>query len=174
MTRSGLIWQDHFAPNLADGWDENGKTEPHDDRSRVRAAGSMDTTIHDLAQMAAAMVRGYGLPKRRRIEFGRGTQAITSKTQFPTLNNEAPPGERTSARAALGVIAFTGPQGPGWLKAGHNKTTANTLVCLERRQRCVLILGNDVRIEKAFPALVRSALGETGAPYKWEYGFSDS
>lgn len=170
MTRTSLIWQDSFGTNLADGWDENGKTEPHDDRSRVRAAGSMDTTIHDLAQMTAAMVRGYGLPAKWRAEYVRGTQKITSKTQFPTLNNPAGPGEGTKAKAALGVIAFTGPQGAGWLKGGHNDTTANTLVCLERGQRCVLILGNDVRIEKAFPKLVRTALGETGVPYGWEYG----
>ncbi|MBO9623334.1 MAG: beta-lactamase family protein [Sphingomonas sp.] len=170
MTRTSLIWQDGFGKNLADGWDESGKVEPHDDRSRVRAAGSMDTTISDLARMAAAMVRGYGLPEKWRAEFSRGTQIITSKTQFPTLENEAPAGERTRAKAALGVIAFTGPQGPGWLKGGHNDVTANTLVCLQRGRRCVLVLGNDVRIEKAFPALVRAALGETGVPYRWEYG----
>lgn len=170
MTRTSLIWQDSFGTNLADGWDEAGKTEPHDDRSRVRAAGSMDTTIHDLAEMTAAMVRGYGLPKKWRVEYARGTQAIPSRTQFPTLNNPAGPGEGTDAKAGLGVIAFNGPQGPGWLKGGHNEVTANTLVCLENGQRCVLILGNDVRIEKAFPALVRAALGETGVPYAWEYG----
>jgi hypothetical protein len=51
--------------------------------------------------------------------------------------------------------------------------TANTLVCLEKGQRCVLILGNDVRIERAFPKLVKAALGETGVPYAWEYGFKD-
>ncbi len=170
MTRTSLIWQDSFGGNLADGWDEAGKIEPHDDRSRVRAAGSMDTTIQDLAKMAAAMVRGEGLPPKWRQAFAAGTQPITSKSQFPTLDNEAPAAEQTSAKAALGVIAFTGPQGRGWLKGGHNEVTANTLVCLEERQRCLLVLGNDVRIETAFPALVRVALGETGVPYRWEYG----
>jgi hypothetical protein len=33
----------------------------------------------------------------------------------------------------------------------------------------VLILSNDVRAERAFPMLVRSVLGETGVPYRWEY-----
>ncbi|MET3711951.1 CubicO group peptidase (beta-lactamase class C family) [Sphingomonas trueperi] len=171
MRRTSLVWQESFGTNLADGWDESGKSERHDDRSRVRAAGSMDTTITDLATMVAAMVRGYGLPRAWRAEFARGTQAITGKTQFPTLQGDAPPAERTRAKAALGVIAFSGPQGPGWLKGGHNDVTANTLVCLERGRRCVLILGNDVRIERAFPALVRAALGVTGVPYRWEYGF---
>ncbi|MET3725943.1 serine hydrolase domain-containing protein [Sphingomonas trueperi] len=171
MTRTSLVWQGSFGTNLADGWDESGKSERHDDRSRVRAAGSMDTTIADFAQMAAAMVRGYGLPAAWRAEFARGTQVITGKTQFPTMQNAAPAGERTTAKAALGVIAFNGPQGPGWLKGGHNEVTANTLVCLERGRRCVVILGNDVRIETAFPALVRAAIGPTGVPYSWEYGF---
>lgn len=172
MTRTSLKWRPDFAANLADGWDETGKPEPHDERSRVRAAGSMDTTIADLARMAAAMARGYGLPAQWRTAFARGTLAITSRSQFPTLDNEAAPADRPAAKAALGVVAFSGPQGPGWFKGGHNDTTANTLVCLERRQACVLILSNDVRAEKAFPALVRAALGETGVPYRWEYGLA--
>jgi CubicO group peptidase (beta-lactamase class C family) len=169
MTRTSLKWQTRFAPNVADGWDEHGRVEPHDERSRVRAAGSMDTTIHDLARMAAAMVRGDGLPARWRAAYAKGTLPITTRRQFPTLLPDAPPTERPGASAALGVVAFTGPRGPGWLKGGHNDTTANTLVCLERGRRCVLILSNDVRAERAFPALVRAALGETGVPYRWEY-----
>jgi hypothetical protein len=34
----------------------------------------------------------------------------------------------------------------------------------------VVLLGNDVRSENAFPALVRFVLGETGVPFAWEYG----
>ncbi|MES1973820.1 MAG: serine hydrolase domain-containing protein [Pseudomonadota bacterium] len=169
MTRTSLTWQAGFAPNIADGWDERGKVEPHDERSRVRAAGSMDTTIRDLSRMAAAMVRGDGLPARWRAAYAQGTLPITTRQQFPTLLPDAPPAERPNATAALGVIAFAGSQGPGWLKGGHNDTTANTLVCLEAGRRCVLILSNDVRAERAFPALVRAALGETGVPYRWEY-----
>lgn len=169
MTRTSLTWQAGFAPNIADGWDERGRVEPHDERSRVRAAGSMDTTIRDLSRMAAAMVRGDGLPARWRAAYAQGTLPITTRQQFPTLLPDAPAAERPHAAAALGVIAFTGSQGRGWLKGGHNDTTANTLVCLEAGRRCVLILSNDVRAERAFPALVRAALGETGVPYRWEY-----
>jgi CubicO group peptidase (beta-lactamase class C family) len=169
MTRTSLQWQPAFAANLADGWDENGKPEPHDQRSRVRAAGSMDTSLRDMATMAAAMVRGHGLTRQARRDWAKGTLPITTAQQFPTLLPDAPAAQRPRAAAALGVIAFDGPQGPGWYKGGHNDTTANTLVCLERGRRCVLILANDVRAEKAFPALVRAALGETGVPYRWEY-----
>lgn len=169
MTRTSLVWRPEFAENLADGWDEKGETEPHDERSRVRAAGSMDTTIADLAKMVAAMARGYRLRPIWRAAFSRGTLPITTSQQFPTLAAEVEPASRPSAAAALGVIAFSGPQGKGLFKGGHNDTTANTLVCLEKRRRCVLILSNDVRAESAFPMLVRSILGETGVPYRWEY-----
>lgn len=171
MTRTSLIWRDDFRPNLADGWAADGSTEPHDERSRVRAAGSMDTTIADLAKLAAYMARGGGLSKRAAAERVRGTLPITTASQFPTFQPDLPPDKRfAGVAAAIGVVAFTGPQGPGWFKGGHNDTTGNTLVCIERGQRCVLILANDVRAERAFPMLVRTALGETGVPYAWEYG----
>ncbi|MCX9148264.1 beta-lactamase family protein [Erythrobacter sp. WG] len=169
MRRTSLRWQTAFAGNLADGWDADGRAEAHDERSRVRAAGSMDTTIADMARMAAFMVRAEGLSSDRRSLFPGGTLPITTRQQFPTLLPDAPEAERPKALAGLGVIAFSGPQGPGWYKGGHNDTTANTLVCLEERRRCVVILANDVRAERAFPRLVRLVLGETGVPYRWEY-----
>lgn len=169
LKRTSLKWRSDFAANLADGWTAEGKAEPHDERSRVRAAGSMDTTIADLAKLAAGIADGFGLPKGARADWPRGTLPITTRSQFPTLQPEAPEGERPAAQAALGVIAFRGPQGPAWYKGGHDDITANTMVCTERRRHCVVILSNDVRAEAAFPRLVRAALGETGVPYRWEY-----
>jgi hypothetical protein len=68
------------------------------------------------------------------------------------------------------VVVFDGPQGPGFFKGGHDDQTANTMVCIEKSQRCVLILSNDVRAERGFADLVRFILGDTGVPYQWEYG----
>ena len=171
MTRTSLMWRPDFAANLADGWDGDGKAEPHDERSRVRAAGSMDTTIADLAKFAAYMVRGGGLSGKAAAERVRGSLPVTTATQFPNFLPDAPADKRVPGLAAgVGVIAFTGPQGAGWFKGGHNESTGNTLVCVERGERCVLILANDVRAERAFPMLVKAALGQTGVPFDWEYG----
>ena len=169
MTHTSLTWRADFATDLADGWDADGNIEPHDERNRVRAAGLMDTTIANMAQMAAHMVRGEELSPEWRQLYPGGTLPITTKQQFPTLLPDAPEAERPQAKAGWSVIAFSGPQGPGWYKGGHNDTTANTLVCLKEGQRCVLILSNDVRAESAFPRLVRIALGKTGVPYRWEF-----
>jgi CubicO group peptidase (beta-lactamase class C family) len=171
MTRTSLKWRPDFAADLADGWTGDGKVEPHDERSKVRAAGSMDTTIADLAKMAAYMARAQGLSKIAAAERVRESLPITTATQFPNFLPDAPAGQRVRGLAAgIGVISFTGPQGPGWFKGGHNGSTGNTLVCLTRSQRCVLILSNDVRTERAFPRLLKAALGETGVPFGWEYG----
>lgn len=168
MTRTSMMWRADFAGNLADGWDMAGKTEPHDERSAVRAAGSMDTTISDFARFAAGFARGEGLSPNSRAEISRPQLPITTRTQFPTLQPELPIAERRADLAAgLGVIAFTGPQGPGFEKGGHNDVTGNTWVCVEARRSCVVLLSNDVRAEAAFPGLVRFILGPTGAPYEF-------
>ncbi len=171
MTRSSMIWRADFATNLADGWALDGRTEPHDERSAVRAAGSLDTTITDFARFAAAYVRGDGLSAKGRAELTRPQLVIKSAREFPVLQPDAPPEQRFSKLAAgLGVITFDGPQGPGFEKGGHNDITGNKWVCLEARRSCVVLLSNDVRAEAAYPHLATFILGETGAAWSWEYG----
>ena len=171
MANTSMKWRPDFARNLADGWMTDGKVEPHDERSRVRAAGSMDTTIDDFARFAAGFMRGEGLPPRLRAEMIRPQLAITSAAQFPSMAPEALPGKRWKNLAAgLGVVAFDGPQGRGFFKGGHNDSTGNMWVCLEKGRRCVILLANDVRAEAAFPTIVKLVLGETGLPWAWEYG----
>lgn len=171
MTNTSMIWRPDFAKNLADGFDENGKVEPHDERSTVRAAGSMDTTIEDMARLAAGFANGEGLSPRARAELTRAQLPITTASQFPSLQPELPPAQRRKDLAAgLGVVVFDGPQGHTFYKGGHNDTTGNTWVCVERTKSCVVMLANDVRAEAAFPALVKFLLGETGTPWSWEYG----
>lgn len=170
MTRTSLIWRADFRPNLADGFGSDGRVEPHDERSRVRASGSMDTSIADMGRMAASYVRGDGLSAAARAELVKPHLAITTRSQFPTFQEPPSRPAFPGIGAGLGVIAFNGPQGPGFFKGGHNDFTANTWVCLEAGRRCVVILANDVRAEAAFPALVASILGDSGVPWGWEYG----
>lgn len=171
MRNTSMMWREDFATNLADGWKADGGTEPHDERSKVRAAGSMDTTIADMAKFAAGYINGEGLLPEGAAELTRPHLPITTASQFPTLQDELPMEQRRGDLAAgLGVVVFQGPQGPGFFKGGHNDAVGNTWVCLKRQKRCVVILANDVRAERAFPHLVAFVLGETGVPWSWEYG----
>ena len=171
MTRTSLVWRDEFAGDLADGWNDQGQPQEHDRRSKARAAGSMDTTISDMSKFVAALVRGNGLSAASRAEMTKPQLHITTGHQFPPFGLDLPVSEqRKDLHAGLGVIVFDGPQGHGFYKGGHDGQTANTIVCIEAGQRCVVILSNDVRSEASFADLVRFVLGDTGVPYDWEYG----
>lgn len=171
MVRTSLKWRPDFSPNLADGWNDKGEPVKHDQRSKVRVAGSMDTTIADLSTFFAALVRGDGLSPASRAEMVRPSLPIATAHQFPNLAPDLPVEQRRKGLAAgLGVIVFDGPQGHGFFKGGHDEQTANTMVCIERGRRCVLILSNDVRAEASYADLVGFILGDTGVPYDWEYG----
>lgn len=170
MARTSLIWRPDFRPNLADGFTLDGRPVPHDERSRVRASGSMDTSIADMGRLAASYVRGDGLSAAARSELTRPQLPITTRSQFPSLQPVLATPPFPTLSAGLGVVAFSGPQGAGFFKGGHNDSTANMWVCIEEKERCLVMLSNDVRAEPAFPALVQAVLGDTGLPWAWEYG----
>ena len=171
MTRTKLTWRNGEDANVADGWNDAGEPRPHDKRSKIRMAGSMNTTISDLSKFTAALVRGDGLGAASRAEIARASLPIKTASLFPDFGEELPPAQqRKDLAAGLGVVVFDGPQGHGFYKGGHDGQTANTMVCLDQGQRCVLILSNDVRAEAGFADLVRFILGDTGVPYDWEYG----
>jgi len=172
MTRTSLVWlKDNPDPNVADGWNDRGQPQPHEKRSKVRASGSMNTTISDLPKFVAALVSGDGLSAASRPEITKPSLHITTAHQFPLFLPDLPVSEqRKDLYAGLGVVVFDGPQGHGFYKGGHDGQTANTVVCIEAGQRCLVILSNDVRFEAGFADLVRFILGDIGVPYDWEYG----
>jgi len=168
MRRTAMRWRADFAGNVADGYAFDGGVQPHERRYRVRAAGSMDTTIADQARFWAGIMRGEGLSPDSRAALVKGWLPIASRHQFPTLA----PGETVwpqALSAGLGVLTFRDRSGAAWFKGGHDEWTANMVLCLERGQRCVVFMSNDVRAEALYPELARLALGETDMPWSWEY-----
>lgn len=170
MTNTDMMWREDFAENLADGFTETGESVPHDDRSKVRAAGSMDTTIADMAKFAAALAACERLSPAACEAFFAPSLAIPTAQQFVAVHAPVPsPPVYPGLAAGLGLVVTEGPRGKAVFKGGHNGNTGNTMVCVPAQRDCVVILSNDVRGEAAFPMLVKAALGETGVPWKWEY-----
>jgi len=170
MTRTSMQWRPDFRPDLADGYGLDGTYEPHDERSNVSAAGSMDTTIADQARLWAGVMRGEGLSAAARAELVRPQFPIMGAHQFPTLVPAGDPrGPAINLSAGLGVVTFTDASGSMWFKGGHNDFTGNVVICQEARRRCVVFLGNSVRAELIYPELARFILGETAMPWWWEY-----
>ncbi|WP_346949182.1 serine hydrolase domain-containing protein [Dyella sp.] len=169
MRHTSMTWRADFAGNLAIGYDENGKPLGHRQRGSVRAAGSMDTTPRDYAQLLAGMVRADGLGAKARAEWLKPVQRIRSVTQFPTLDTATThdnDGIRLST--ALGVTVYQSPRGTAWFKTGHDDGTNNLAFCLQGPRDCVLIMSNSSNAEGLYLYLLDAALGPTCYPWFWE------
>jgi CubicO group peptidase (beta-lactamase class C family) len=170
MANTSMQWRPDFAENLADGYGIDGSFEPHDERSNVSAAGSMDTTIEDQARMWAGILRGDGLTEESRAELVRPHLPIRSAHQFPTLAEDTDPrAERIGLAAGLGLVTYGESQDKAWFKGGHNPWTGNMVVCQEARRRCIVLLANSVRAELIYPELVEFVLADAAVPWWWEY-----
>ena len=169
MRHTAMTWRADFAGNLAIGYDENGKPLGHRQRGSVRAAGSMDTTPRDYAQLLAGMVRADGLGAKARAEWLKPVQRIRSVTQFPTLDSDTThdnDGIRLST--ALGVTVYQSPRGTAWFKSGHDDGTNNLAFCLQSSRDCVLIMSNSSNAEGLYLYLLDATLGPTCYPWFWE------
>ncbi len=171
MANTSMQWRADFASNLADGYGADGSFEPHDERSSVSAAGSMDTTIADQARMWAGIMRGEGLTRASRAELVRPQLPIRSAHQFPTLRDWTDPrAETINLSAGLGLVTYNDPvHGLSWFKGGHNDWTGNIVIGQERQQRCLVMLANSVRAERIYASMAGFILGESAMPWWWEY-----
>jgi len=172
MPNTSLQWREDYADNLADGYAMDGSFEPHDERSNVRASGSMDTTIADQARMWRGMLAGEGLSKKMRAEWVRVQFPIRTVQKFPTIpfyETMDPRSEVIDLSAGLGIETWQGPYGRNFAKGGHNDWTGNIVICQEVEQRCLVMLANSVRAEIIFPEIAEIVLGETNYPWWWTY-----
>lgn len=170
MSDTSMQWRPDFATNLADGYAMDGSYEPHDERSNVSAAGSMDTTINDQANMWAGIVSGYGLSPQSRRELVRPQRSIQTASQFPPLwETHDPRGPEIELSAGLGLVTYQGDAGHAWFKGGHNNWTGNFVVCQDNEYDCVVMMANSVRAELIYPQLAAFIMGDSKTPFWWEY-----
>ena len=171
MKRTSMTWREDFAPNYADGYDEHGKSEPHDRRESVRAAGSMDTTIRTMRNSSPDFCAAKASrPKRAPRCFTRRSRSARP-TNFPLWNTAENPAAdaRIGLSAGLGCVLFRGPFGPVFYKGGHNEWTDNIALGIPAKKRGLLLMSNSILAETIYPALVKFLWGEIGLPWSWEY-----
>ncbi|WP_287129828.1 hypothetical protein [Candidatus Cyanaurora vandensis] len=68
----------------------------------------------------------------------------------------------------MGWGIFKTPCGDSYFKEGHDDGTANYMLCIQRKRRCILLMSNSVRAEGIFVALVDNLLGPVNLPWQWE------
>lgn len=169
MSRTSLTWRSDFAPDVADGYDNDGKMLAHHRRESVRAAGSMDTTPRDWSKFLAGVARGEGLSAKARAEMIRASIAIDSAAQFPTLSDQTTEAYKP-IRLGYGVGwgVFETPFGHAFFKEGHDDGTDNYALCVAPRRACLLLMSNSNRAAGIYKALVEALMGDVHLPWKWE------
>ncbi|CAN5725990.1 hypothetical protein BH10ACI4_BH10ACI4_19370 [soil metagenome] len=171
MTQTGLIYRKEFAANVADRFDRDEKFHAQTKRFPARGAGSMSTSVEDLAHFLTALFSDTILKPSTRKAMFAPYYAIHGLHQFPLAANEPAGTEAAATGLAYGVgwgLLTRTPYGPAFFKEGHGDGAQNYLLCFERRQTCMIVLTNSDNGELAFRALFERLLGDTVTPWEWE------
>ena len=166
MTRTGMIYREEFGENVADRFGADGKFLAQTRRFPARAAGSMATTVEDLAKYAVALMDG-----RTVKALTKPAVRIRTVHQFPRTG-DADEGEE-AGRVGLayglgwGLLTKT-PYGPAFFKEGHGDGATNYMICFPKRKACMILLTNSENGERAFRPLLEGIFGNTVTPWEWE------
>jgi CubicO group peptidase (beta-lactamase class C family) len=172
MAQTAMVWNPAFAANVADRYDANGKFISHTRRDHARGAGSMTTSIDDLARFLTALLAKPGESSVAATLKPMLKPAITidSLHEFPTLE-EKKGSEGPAVGLAYGVgwgLLTKTKYGPAFFKEGHGDGAQNYLICFTRHRDCMILLTNSDNGELVFQPLLEQILGDTVTPWVWE------
>jgi CubicO group peptidase (beta-lactamase class C family) len=176
MTRTGIIYRQEFAADVADRYDLNEKFRSQTKRFPARGAGSMTTSAEDLARFVTALFDGTILKPATRAEMLTPVLSIRSQHEFAIKANEGEGAETAATGLAYGVgwgLLTHTRFGPAFFKEGHGDGAQNYIICFERRQACMILLTNSDNGELAFRPLLEKIFGDTVTPWEWE-GYTPS
>jgi CubicO group peptidase (beta-lactamase class C family) len=170
MTRTGMIYREEFAANVADRYDTSEVFLSQTKRYPARGAGSMMTTAEDVARFVSALFGDRIIKPATRAEMLRPFLMIKSVHEF------GPPDEgqgKEAVQVGLGYGVGWGlltktPFGPAFFKEGHGDGAQNYMICFERRQACMILLTNSDNGEIAFRPLLETIFGDKVTPWEWE------
>ncbi len=171
MTQTGLIYREEFAADVADRYDLNEKFRSQTKRFPARGAGSMTTSVEDLAKFTEALLNGKLLDKKTQEEMFRPVIAIRSLHEFALAANEGNGKEAEDAGIAYGIgwgLLTHTRFGPAFFKEGHGDGAQNYTICFLKSKDCMILLTNSDNGELAFRPLLETILGDTVTPWEWE------
>jgi CubicO group peptidase (beta-lactamase class C family) len=169
MTRTGMVWQDGFESDYANGYDEYGRSLGPDKRKNAEAAGSMVTTINDFSRFMLAVSEGKGLRSKTREQMFSPQIQIKSKHEFPSLNEETTD-ENKGIRLSYGLAwgLYWTPDGKAFFKEGHSDGWMNYTVWFDQKKSGIVIMTNSGNGEGIFKELLETLLKDNLTPIEWE------
>jgi CubicO group peptidase (beta-lactamase class C family) len=168
MKDTSMTWRDDFAGRHASEYAIDGRDLGFRQRSSVRAAGSMATTLEDYARFMAGVLRGDGLSPASRAAMLTQQIAIDGVQQFPShwashTDVYAPIG----LGYGLGWGVYSSRRGPAFFKEGHDDGTSNYALGFTDSRDGLVMLSNSGNAEAMFEPLIDAIHGETCDPWFW-------
>jgi len=176
MTRTGLIYRTEFADDVADRYDLNQVFRSQTKRFPARGAGSMTSSVEDLASFASALFAEKIIKPAVQKAMLAPTFKIHTEHEFGLTDHEGLGKEGPAVGLAYGVgwgLLTDTRFGSAFFKEGHGDGAQNYMICFERHQACMIILTNSDNGELAFKPLLETILGDTVTPWEWE-GYTPS
>jgi CubicO group peptidase (beta-lactamase class C family) len=168
MTDTSLTWRADFAGRAAAGHDREGVVRPHRQAPRARAAGSMDTTLEDMARFLAGVLRGEGLSASAAREMHSPQQRITSPRQFPShFGGDSAVNAPIDLAAGLGWIVYQSPRGLAVFKEGNDEGTNNFMLGFPERGDGLVLMANSANGDQIFWSIAERLFGTTCLPWFW-------
>ena len=180
MHSTSMVWNDRFAANVADRYDFQERFISHTRRDRARAAGSMTTSVIDLARFTAALLATSSQEERTSHSLQTaGLQATPSvllpstlKTmltpmiridalhEFPTFEKaKGTEGPAVGLAYGLGWGLLTKTKyGPAFFKEGHGDGAQNYMICFTKHRDCMLLLTNSDKASSRFVPCLKESL----------------
>ena len=169
MSRTSMMWRDDFATDLAQGYDEVGKLVGHNARKSVRAAGSADSTIQDMALFLQATLQHQTAPKKFWKEMLKPQIRIRSAHQFPSLDETTSTrDDRVHLSYGLGWGVLKTPHGRAFFKGGHDDGWENYMIGFDKSGTGMVIMTNSSNGESIFKELLETLIGDTFTVWEWE------
>ncbi|HXP86153.1 MAG TPA: serine hydrolase domain-containing protein [Bryobacteraceae bacterium] len=169
MTRTSMISETRFANDLANAYDEWGRSLGPQQRQRADAAGSMQTTLSDFTRFMQAMMQGTGLRTATWELMLTPQIQILSKHEFPSLAPETTDENKPIHLSyGLGWGLFETPYGKVFFKEGHDEGFRHYTAIFDQPKTGILIMTNSSNGEGIFEELLKTLLKDTFTPIEWE------
>lgn len=169
MSRTSMMWRDDFATDLAQGYDESGKLVGHNARKSVRAAGSADSTIHDMARFLGATLKHETVGGKFWRAMLKPHIRIRSARQFPTFDEATTSrDDRVQLSYGLGWGLLKTPHGRAFFKGGHDDGWENYMIGFDKSGTGMVLMTNSSNGEGIFKDLLQALIGDTYTVWEWE------
>lgn len=169
MTRTSMVWESRFEDDFANGYDEEGKSLGPERRENASAAGGMQSTLHDYAQLVQAVLSRRVPPKKERKAMLSPQVRIDLKHEFPSLAEETTTeNDSILLSYGLGWGLYWSPYGEAFFKEGHDDGWRHYVVCFEKPKSGILIMTNSSNGEDLYDGLLENLIRDTFTPLEWE------